>query len=65
MNTIIYPTLNALAKDGKPYVGILGVDLVKDYNDNLFVIEFNPFLKAPDAQCILPLIKQNLYNLLF
>ncbi len=63
MNNIIYPTLNALAKDGKPYTGILGVDLVKDYNDNLFVIEFNPFLKSPDAQCILPLIKQNLYNL--
>lgn len=63
MNSIIYPTLKSLSNSQKPYVGILGVDLVIDPQGNLYVIEFNPFLKAPDSQCILPLINQNLYDL--
>ena len=63
MQQIIYPTLNSLANSQTPYVGILGVDLVMDCDKNIFIIEFNPFLKEPDAQCLLSLINENLYDL--
>lgn len=63
MYQIINPALQSLADNQTPYVGILGVDLVVDENENLYTIEFNRFLKSPDAQVILELIDDNLYNL--
>lgn len=63
MQQIVYPTLGTLAKEHTPYVGILGVDLVMDDMENLFTLEFNPFLKTPDAQGILELLDENIYNL--
>lgn len=63
MQQIIYPTLNTLSHQHVPYVGILGVDLVMNDAEQLFVINFNPFLKSPDAQSILPTLNENLYDL--
>lgn len=63
MQEIITPALNALEKEQKPYSGILGADLVIDDNENLYTIEFNQFLKSPDAQVILELLDDNIYNL--
>ena len=64
MDRIINPTINSLAEQQKPYVGILGLDLVVDDNDNIYAIEYNNFLKSPDAQVILELIDGNIYDLL-
>lgn len=63
MGQIIYPTLNTLAKQQTPYVGILGVDLVLGQNDHLYTIEFNPFLKTPDTQCVLANLDEDIYKL--
>lgn len=60
---IIYPTLNSLARQHTPYVGILGVDLVMNDREQLFVLEFDSFLKSPDSECILALLNENIYHL--
>lgn len=64
LQQIIYPTLNTLARQQTPYVGILGVDLVMNENEQLFGIEFNSFLQIPDVQGILALLNENIYHLL-
>ena len=63
MQQIIYPTLNTLARQQTPYVGILGVDLIMNDREQLFAIEFNSFLQSPDSQSILALLDENLYQL--
>lgn len=63
LQQIIYPTLNTLARQHTPYVGILGVDLVMNENEQLFVIEYNSFLQAPDSQGVLALLNENIYQL--
>lgn len=64
LQQIIYPTLNTLARQQTPYVGILGVDVVMNENEQLFAIEFNSFLQIPDSQSILALLNENIYHLL-
>lgn len=61
---IVYPTLDELAKNGNPYVGILGIDIILDRKGKLNVIEFNPFFKEPDAQCVFELLDENLLSVL-
>ena len=56
---VVYPTLDELAKNGNPYVGVLGIDIILDRQGKLNVIEFNSFFKEPDAQCILELLDEN------
>ena len=63
MDKIINPTLDALANSKTPYIGILGVDLVIDNKDEIYSIEYNSFLKSPDAQVILELIDDDIYKL--
>ena len=60
---IVYPALDELSKNGNQYIGILGIDIIIDRMGNLNVIEFNPFFKEPDAQCVLELLDVNLLNL--
>jgi phosphoribosylamine--glycine ligase len=64
LQQIIYPTLNSMARNQTPYVGILGVDCVMTYDDQLFALEFNSFLQAPECQGILDLLDENLYELI-
>lgn len=63
LQQIIYPTLNTLARQQTPYIGILGVDLVMNDSEQLFVLEFNSFLQTPDCQGILALLNENIYHL--
>lgn len=63
LQQIIYPTLNNLDHQGTPYVGILGIDLIMNDNEDLFAIEFNPFFKSPDSQVVLSLLNENIYEL--
>ena len=61
---IVYPALDELSKNGNQYIGILGIDIILDRTGNLNVIEFNPFFKEPDAQCILNLLEENVTNIM-
>lgn len=61
---IVYPALDELSKNGNQYVGILGIDIIYDRSGKLNVIEFNPFFKEPDAQCVLELLDENLCYLM-
>ena len=61
---VVYPTLDELAKNGNQYVGILGIDIIIDRSGNLNVIEFNPFFKEPDAQCVFELLDENICNIM-
>ena len=61
---VVYPVLDELAKNGNPYVGILGIDMIIDRQGKLNVIEFNPFFKEPDAQCVLALLDENLLKIM-
>jgi phosphoribosylamine--glycine ligase len=63
LHQIIYPALNNLEKQQTPYVGILGVDLIMTSTEHLFALEFNSFLQEPDAQVILEILNENLYQL--
>lgn len=61
---IIYPALDELGRNNNQYIGILGVDIVLDKNGRLNVLEFNPFLKEPDAECVFALITENFADLM-
>lgn len=63
LQQIIYPTLNTLNRMHTPYTGILGVDFILKDNEQLFAMEFNSFIKSPDAQDIFALLDENLYDL--
>ena len=63
LQQIIYPALNTLARQHTPYSGILGVDIVMNDMEQLFVIEFNPFLKSPDSEVVLALLNEDIYHL--
>lgn len=63
LQQIIYPALNTLSREQTPYIGILGVDLVIDANEQIFTLKFNSFLQIPDCQGILSLLNENFYNL--
>ncbi|NOY84238.1 MAG: phosphoribosylamine--glycine ligase [Nitrospirae bacterium] len=56
MSKVIYPTLQAMAKEGCAYTGILyaGIMLTKN---GLSVLEFNARWGDPEAQAILPRLK--------
>lgn len=61
---VVYRALDELSKNGNQYVGILGIDIILDRNGTLNVIEFNPFLEEPDAQCLFKLLDVNLTDLM-
>ncbi|MDD3237650.1 MAG: ATP-grasp domain-containing protein [Candidatus Gastranaerophilales bacterium] len=58
---VLHPMLDEIAKIAKPYVGIIGVDVL--LQKNIFqVLKFVPFFKKGDFQAILPQINENLYE---
>ena len=63
MNEVIFPVLDELEAQGKPYLGILGVDGVIEPDNNISVLEFGTFFKDHDAQGILELIDEDIYHL--
>lgn len=64
LQQMIYPTLNTLARNQTPYVGILGVDCIINNLDQVFAIEYNSVLQDPDCQGILALLNENLYQMM-
>ena len=60
---IISPTLKELSKNNITYKGVLYVGLMI-YKNNPYVVEFNCRLGDPEAQCVLPLLKTDLLEIL-
>ena len=60
LDTIIYPALNEIEKNAAPYIGVIGVDLVLNENNELQIIEFNTFFNEPDTECILELLNEDI-----
>jgi phosphoribosylamine--glycine ligase len=63
MDTILEPTVRAMAKEGKPYKGVLyaGVMLTEEGPKAL---EFNARFGDPESQVMLPLLKSDLVEIM-
>jgi len=60
---VMSPIIKAMAKEGRPYRGVLyGGLMIK--NDDIKVIEFNCRLGDPETQVILPLLKTDLLDII-
>lgn len=64
MNEIIFPTLDCLAQNGTPYVGILGLDAVLTPENDVVALEYNSTLQEHDCQSVLSLMNENFYYLM-
>lgn len=62
--TVLEPTFAALRRAGTPYVGFLYVGLIWVEGEP-YVLEYNIRLGDPEAQVVLPLIANNLEELLY
>ena len=63
MHEIIFPVLDELEAEGKPYCGILGLDGVIESDNTISALEFCTFFKDHDAQGILELIDEDICHL--
>jgi len=63
MKTIFQPTVDAMAAEGRPFVGILyfGLMLTKD---GMKVIEYNARFGDPETQVVLPRLKTDLIEIM-
>ncbi len=61
---IMRPTVSGLAREGRPYRGVLYAGLMIT-SDGPKVVEFNCRLGDPEAQVILPLVKSDLVEIMF
>ncbi len=58
----IKPLMFALSNEGE-YIGILGIDFLLDSENNLFVLECNPFFQSLDVEIFTSSCKENLIEL--
>ena len=65
MNTVIYPTLAGLEKEGLKYIGFLYAGLMIDKNKDLKVLEFNCRFGDPETQPIMMRLKSDLAQLCY
>ena len=63
MGTVMKPTIEAMAKEGFPYKGILYAGLMMT-EDRPKVLEFNARFGDPETQVILPLLKTDLVDIM-
>jgi phosphoribosylamine---glycine ligase len=61
--TIFVPIVNAMAKKGITYKGVLYAGLMVTDDEELSVLEFNCRFGDPEAQVILPLLKTDLIDI--
>ncbi|MDP3804631.1 MAG: phosphoribosylamine--glycine ligase [Candidatus Omnitrophota bacterium] len=59
LGTIITPVIKGLAKDGKPYKGVLYAGIMVT-SDGPYVLEFNARFGDPETQAILPRLKSDI-----
>lgn len=63
LNTVIQPTLKALAKENTPYCGFLYAGLMISPQGDIHVLEFNCRLGDPETQALIPRLKSDLFAL--
>ncbi len=61
--TILRPTIDGMAAEGAPYVGVLYTGLMLT-DDGVKVIEFNCRFGDPETQVVLPLLESDLVDLM-
>jgi phosphoribosylamine--glycine ligase len=63
-HSIINPLMQGLQDDGRPYTGILALDLAMDIHDGLQVklVQCRSNFADSDAQVVLPLLDEDLYE---
>ena len=64
MQQVVYPTLRVMANDGNPFTGFLYVGLALT-EAGPKVIEFNARLGDPETQVVLPLLEDDLLEILY
>ncbi len=64
LKKIIEPTLHAIDKMGEEYVGFLYAGLMIKNNEP-FLIEYNVRMGDPECQTILPLVKNDLFEIIY
>lgn len=62
---IIFPMLDALNNEGASFVGTLYAGLMVDEKNDPYVIEFNARFGDPETQVILPLLEEDLFDILY
>lgn len=63
-DTIVEPTLKGMAVEGVPYTGVLYAGLMRTERGPM-VLEFNVRFGDPETQVLLPLIKTDLFDVLY
>ena len=63
MDTILEPTVRAMAKEGKPYKGVLYAGLMLT-EEGPKALEFNARFGDPESQVMLPLLKSDLVEIM-
>lgn len=63
MDNIIYPTLDYLEIEGKPYLGVLGVNGILSQDGKIWILGWHSFMQDCDAMTILSNINEDLYEL--
>ncbi len=64
ITSIFRKTIEGLVKMGRPYVGILYLGGIIDKNGKVWIIEFNSRWGDPEAQVLIPAIKNDFYSLI-
>jgi len=59
MDTVMIPTVRAMAQEGRPYKGVLYAGLMID-NDRIHVLEFNGRFGDPEAQPLMMRLKSDI-----
>lgn len=62
---IIFPVLDGMSSEGIPFTGTLYAGLMIDEKNNPYVIEFNARFGDPETQVILPLLEEDLFEVLY
>lgn len=65
MHTIVLPIIQAMQEEGAPFTGTLYTGLMIDKFNNPYVIEFNSRFGDPETQAIMPLIEEDLFDILY
>ena len=65
MNEIVYPVINYLSEGLKPYLGIICFEGVLTPEGDIAITECSPFLADYDADGILALLNEDIYNIFY
>jgi len=62
---IIFPLIDAMTNEGIPFTGILHANLLIDEKNNPYLLGVNSTIGDPEAQAILPLLEDDLFDIMY